>query len=627
MARPFTRARAIVLAACLAAGVGAVSGTAPAVADVANPGTIAITATSGSGNLGATTFTVDPAQPIKVDGSVDGAGTISVPTGGVHFPTTQQTSSGVTVTVSISNASPATGTIDTATGAATITMPLTINIAGIPFGGGCHVGPFTVPLTTGTSGALTGTPYDQATGSLRLVAAGVTVPGSSGCGPGQSGVDGSIAGTGNFDMAFAVTPILRAGSGNVTPALAVSPQTGPAPLATTLDASASTAATGSITGYAWDFGDGATASGASATTSHTYTNPGVYTAKVNVSASTGDVAQKTKVVVVTGTYRKVSVAFTGGTSYTNEGPLRSGNVVVAQQAGAVKSVRGAATIAGTSGGDATVAFNANGFFGLPIFIGSIAVSDPGAHFAQTTTLLFTRATPLGPNGAQGRANWFKVTGPFQLAGYTLNWSVADVGQGSVPLPPSAAFTATPSTALAPQAVAFDASASQDPTPGGGIQSYAWDFGDGTTATGATTTKSFTNAGTYVVQLSVISNAGLSDSTTRLVRIDPLVAPANFRLSGRGGGGVAWDYAYADLAWDPVAGADNYEVERVFIAGCIANGNRGPVLLSGSATTWRDSGEVFSNPSMCRGSQYKWHIRTVNNGARSDWSPWVEPGPL
>lgn len=75
-------------------------------------------------------------------------------------------------------------------------------------------------------------------------------------------------------------------------------------------------------------------------------------------------------------------------------------------------------------------------------------------------------------------------------------------------------------------------------------------------------------------------------------------------------------------------ADDFEVERVFIAGCILNGNRGPTSVGGGdVRTYRDSGEVFSNPSLCRGSQYRWHVRTVKDGARSEWSAWVEPGPL
>jgi DNA-binding beta-propeller fold protein YncE len=61
----------------------------------------------------------------------------------------------------------------------------------------------------------------------------------------------------------------------------------PAGFASSFDGSASTDAQGSIVRYEWDFGDGATASGAEATTTHIYSSPGTYTARLTVIDSAG----------------------------------------------------------------------------------------------------------------------------------------------------------------------------------------------------------------------------------------------------------------------------------------------------------------------------------------------------
>ena len=64
-------------------------------------------------------------------------------------------------------------------------------------------------------------------------------------------------------------------------------------------------------------------------------------------------------------------------------------------------------------------------------------------------------------------------------------------------PPTASFTASPLVGLAPLPVNFDASASFD--TGGSISAYEWTFGDGATATGVTTSHTFTVDGTYAVR--------------------------------------------------------------------------------------------------------------------------------
>ena len=66
-------------------------------------------------------------------------------------------------------------------------------------------------------------------------------------------------------------------------------------------------------------------------------------------------------------------------------------------------------------------------------------------------------------------------------------------------------------------VAFDASGSTDTT---GVVNYVWDFGDGITGTGRTTTHTYANAGSYVATLTVTDAAGNSATSAVTVFIQP-----------------------------------------------------------------------------------------------------------
>jgi chitodextrinase len=57
-----------------------------------------------------------------------------------------------------------------------------------------------------------------------------------------------------------------------------------------------------------------------------------------------------------------------------------------------------------------------------------------------------------------------------------------------------------------------------PRPLSSVISYAWDFGDGATATGETATHSYDSPGTYVVRLTVTDAIGRSTTATRSVTV-------------------------------------------------------------------------------------------------------------
>jgi PKD repeat protein len=58
-----------------------------------------------------------------------------------------------------------------------------------------------------------------------------------------------------------------------------------------------------------------------------------------------------------------------------------------------------------------------------------------------------------------------------------------------------------------------------------IVSYSWDFGDGFTATGRTTTHRYSRAGTFTVKLTVVNDHGIAASKTQSLDVAAVTPPA------------------------------------------------------------------------------------------------------
>ncbi len=96
--------------------------------------------------------------------------------------------------------------------------------------------------------------------------------------------------------------------------------------------------------------------------------------------------------------------------------------------------------------------------------------------------------------------------------------------------PNADFTYSPRAPAVSSAVYFNASASTA-AAGRTITGYSWDFGDGGTGSGVTTSHTYTTGGAYVVVLTVTDDVGRQDSSTQNVTVTAAsAAAASFTIS-------------------------------------------------------------------------------------------------
>lgn len=147
-------------------------------------------------------------------------------------------------------------------------------------------------------------------------------------------------------------------------------------------------------------------------------------------------------------------------------------------------------------------------------VNGMFVSGDSLYFAPITGGLqrraFVNGVPTGSTTTVSTADW-RARGLFLT--------------GNRPPPPNETPTAALSVDCAFLECDVDGSASSDPD--GTVASYAWEFGDGATATGETATHMYSEAGTYTVSLTVTDDDGATDTTTREVTVaeaggDPVV---------------------------------------------------------------------------------------------------------
>jgi PKD repeat protein len=235
------------------------------------------------------------------------------------------------------------------------------------------------------------------------------------------------------------------------------------------DGSGSTAGSGSITSYAWDFGDGSTGTGAKV--SHTYTKSGTFTVLLTVTNSNNLTDQAQHSITIAGLASPKAVISGPSSGTENQAVNFDGS--------------------GSTAGSGSITSYAWDF--------GDGNNGSGATVSHTYTKAGKYAVILTVTNSNNLTDSVKHT----------------ITIGTVVTPPKAVING-PSSGTENQAVSFDGSKSD---PGSGsITSYAWDFGDGNNGSGATVNHTYTKAGTYAVILTVTNSDNLTSSVKHTITI-------------------------------------------------------------------------------------------------------------
>ena len=101
-----------------------------------------------------------------------------------------------------------------------------------------------------------------------------------------------------------------------------------------------------------------------------------------------------------------------------------------------------------------------------------------------------------------------------------------IGQGALP---TATIVTSPASPIVGQTINFNGSTSR-PAPGRTIRSYDWNFGDGTSGSGANVQHAYDTTGTYTVVLTVTDDAGRFSTATTSVTVGTGNPTADFTFN-------------------------------------------------------------------------------------------------
>ncbi len=220
---------------------------------------------------------------------------------------------------------------------------------------------------------------------------------------------------------------------------------------------------GTITAYAWSFGDGATA--VVPTPSHAYATPGTYTVSLLVTSAAGLTATATHQVAVIGpptaAFAAAQASATLAVAFSDESTRAPGGGAISGWAWSFGD--GAVTTAASP----THVYATPGTYAV-----ALTVTAPDGQTSTASHQITVKADPTAAFGAQQDANSLTV-----------------------------AFT--------------DASV---PAPGDAVTAWAWAFGDGSGSAAANPIHTYAAPGTYAVSLVATDSDGQTSASSRTIAV-------------------------------------------------------------------------------------------------------------
>ena len=340
---------------------------------------------------------------------------------------------------------------------------------------------------------------------------------------------------------------------SVTAAFSANVTTGVAPLTVNFTDS-STASNCTLSGWSWNFGDGGTST--EKNPAHTYTNPGVYTVSLTASCSgASNTVTKTAYITVTGCTASFTAAGTGNALEVLFDASASGNAVAYEwdfgDGTGGQGVSGTHTYA--AAGTYTVKLKVTGASENCVGVAqrTVIVSEncvASAHFTAAASEAQTSPFPFPLPGLNTLTVNFDAEGS---TGDTFAWEFGDgnTGTGKQASNTYAAAGTYNVTLTVTAANGCSATATQRVNVGTGCVAdasftafteenslsvsfaanssgtgYAWEFGDGSTASGMSVTHAYAASGSYEVKLTVTSG-NCTDIATQTVTVQSEECPA------------------------------------------------------------------------------------------------------